>query len=119
MVRVRERHDMAPMDRPEDGWYNWELLPYDDLRRVLAFEGDSMETLRLVSGLPVWLRLVNPADEDASITVSGIDDHGASPGTAVTLAVPAGAARTVHSWELESGAEGLAGSLGDVRASGS
>ena len=59
------------------------------------------------------LRLVNPADEDASIRVSGIDDHGASPGTAVTLAVPAGAARTVHSWELESGAEGLAGSLGD------
>ena len=59
------------------------------------------------------LRVINPTDEAASVTVTGIDDQGASPATAVTLTVPAGASRTLQSGELEFGGEGLSGALGD------
>ena len=37
---------------PQDGWYEWQLLPKHDARKVLAFQGSSIETLRLVSGFP-------------------------------------------------------------------
>ncbi len=37
---------------PQDGWYQWQLVPTSDERRVLAFQGESIETLRLVSGFP-------------------------------------------------------------------
>ena len=60
------------------------------------------------------LRIINRGDEPAEVTIEGIDDDGASPGTAVELAVPAGAARMVTSQELESDqGEGLVGMLGD------
>ena len=59
------------------------------------------------------LRLVNPGAADAAVTITGMDDEGASPGAAVTLTVPAGASRTLGAAELESGAEGLDGALGD------
>ena len=62
------------------------------------------------------LRIVNRGDEPAEVTIEGIDDDGASLGTAVELAVPAGATRMVTSQELESGqGEGLVGMLGDGR----
>ena len=60
------------------------------------------------------LRIINRGDERAEVTIEGIDDDGASPGTAVELSVPAGATRMVTSQELESGqGEGLVGMLGD------
>ena len=60
------------------------------------------------------LRIVNRGDESAEVTIEGIDDDGASPGTSVELAVPAGEARMVTSQELETGqGEGLVGMLGD------
>ena len=59
------------------------------------------------------LRIVNPGAEDAEATITGIDDTGASPGSAVTVTVPAGNSRTVWAAELESGGEGLTGALGD------
>ena len=59
------------------------------------------------------LRLVNPGEETAEVTIRGVDDTGASPGSAVRLFVPGGMARTVTARELESGGEALAGSLGD------
>lgn len=60
------------------------------------------------------LRIINRGDEPAEVTIEGIDDDGASPGTAVELAVPAGVARLVTSQQLESGqGEGLVGMLGD------
>ena len=40
------------------------------------------------------LRLVNSGSEDAEVTITGIDDHGESPGDAVTVSIPTGAART-------------------------
>ena len=59
------------------------------------------------------LRLVNPGDADAQVTISGVDDSGASPGTAVVLTVPAGVSRTLTAAALESGGDGLEGALGD------
>ena len=59
------------------------------------------------------LRLVNPGLEDAEVTITGIDDAGASPGSAVVVTVPAGASRTILAAELESGGDGLRGALGD------
>ena len=58
------------------------------------------------------LRLVNPGAEPAQVRIEGIDDAGASPGTAVEVTVAGGASRTLSSQALESGA-GLVGALGD------
>ena len=59
------------------------------------------------------LRLVNPGAEDAQVTITGIDDAGASPGAPVTVTVPAGASRTIAAADLEAGADGFTGALGD------
>ena len=58
------------------------------------------------------LHVVNPSEEIAAVTVSGIDGEGRSPGTDVRFTVPAGAARSVTAQELETG-EDLDGALGD------
>ena len=58
------------------------------------------------------LRLVNPGAEAASVRIEGIDGKGESPGGAVELSVPAGAARTLSARQLESGGAGLTGALG-------
>ena len=59
------------------------------------------------------LRLINPGDGAAEVTITGIDDKGAAGTSAVSLSIPVGGTRTVGAWELESGAEGLDGALGD------
>ena len=59
------------------------------------------------------LRLINPGQEAAEVTITGIDANGDSPGGAVLLAIPAGATRTLDAKELESGGAGLEGALGD------
>ena len=60
------------------------------------------------------LRIINPGDGPAMVTIEGIDDAGASPGTSVELSVAAGASRTLTSEALETGqGAGLAGALGD------
>ena len=59
------------------------------------------------------LRLVNPGADDAEVTITGIDDAGASPGGTLTVTVPAGASRTIEAADLEAGAEGFGGALGD------
>ena len=63
------------------------------------------------------LRLVNPGTRSAVATVTGTDDGGASPGTAVRVLVPAGDAVELTAAELESGAAAAitAGALGDGR----
>ena len=58
------------------------------------------------------LRLVNAGGASASVTIHGIDDRGARAGP-VKLSIPARAARTVSAAEMEEGAVGLTGSLGD------
>ena len=58
------------------------------------------------------LRLINPGDAAAEITVVGIDDAGASPGATIEFEIPAGESRTLTASDLELGA-GVEGMLGD------
>ena len=64
------------------------------------------------SGPAGRLRLINPGPLAAAVRIEGVDDAGRSPGSAVTLTVPARGARTVTAGELEEGT-GVAGALGD------
>ena len=59
------------------------------------------------------LRLVNPGEEEAEVTITGVDDRGESPGSEVTTTIAAGASRTFTAAALESGGEELQGALGD------
>ena len=59
------------------------------------------------------LRLVNPSEEAAEVSIVGVDDRGESPGSEVTTTIAAGASRTFTAAELESGGEELQGALGD------
>ena len=59
------------------------------------------------------LLLINPGARDASVSISGIDDTGASPGDAVVLTVAAGAVRELDAVQLESGDDDFDGALGD------
>ena len=86
-------HDVAPVT--------------ENTHRVVTFNPGS--NVDQVSSL----RLINTGDDEASVTIRGRDDQGASPGSDVTLSVPAGSARTVTAAELESGAGELQGALGD------
>ena len=60
------------------------------------------------------LRLVNPSDTDAEVTVSAVDDDGeAAPEGDVTLTLPGDEARDLSALALESGGEDFEGSFGD------
>ena len=59
------------------------------------------------------LRLVNPGDEDAEVTIEGTDDSGASSASEVSFGIPAGKSITLPALELEKGGEGLVGRLGE------
>ena len=58
------------------------------------------------------LRIINPSDGAASVVVNGVDDGG-EVSEAVSLTVPAGAARTFTALDLEQGHRQLDGRLGD------
>ena len=85
------------------------LAPMSDGRReVVIFNpaGNDRQVSRL--------RFVNPADADAMITVSGVDDAGAAaPEGDVTLTLPAGAATAITAQQLEAGADHFEGRFGD------
>ena len=85
------------------------LAPLSDgVREVVFFNPGSNN--RQVSKL----RLVNPADADAAVTVSGIDDAGQpAPAGDITLTVPAGAATEIAAQQLEAGADHFDGRFGD------
>ena len=59
------------------------------------------------------LRLINPGDTAAEVTIDGLDDKGGEPDAKVTLSLDAGAARTINAQELESGGGDLSGGLGE------
>ena len=59
------------------------------------------------------LRLVNPSDTAAQISVQGIDDRGNPGSSPVWFSVPVGRSRTVDAEELETGEGGVSGALGD------
>ncbi len=58
------------------------------------------------------LRMVNPGGAAAAVTIEAVD-NGGSPGGPVTLTIRAGAARTLSAADLEDGAAGIGGALGD------
>ena len=58
------------------------------------------------------LRLVNPGDAEASVSIRGVDDRARSAGP-VRLKIAAWASRTVSALELEEGGGDLDGALGD------
>ena len=59
------------------------------------------------------LRLINPADTEAQVVIFGLDDEGNTVPGQVALTLAAGTARTVTASELEDGASGLTGQLGE------
>ena len=83
------------------------LPPAGDRYQAAIFNPGS--NAEQVSGL----RLANPGDKDAEITITGWDDLSKSPGSQVLVRVPARQARNLLSSELESGWSGLEGALGD------
>ena len=58
------------------------------------------------------LRLVNRGEENAEVTVRGVDDRGRSPGAEVLFTLAPNAAHTVTAADIESGAD-AEGALGD------
>ena len=58
------------------------------------------------------LRLVNTGTNSERVSIRGTDDRSRSAGP-VTLTLPAGQARTISAFDLENGAQGLSGRLGD------
>ena len=95
-----------------------DVVPREDgaLRVPLFNPGSNVDQTSL-------LRLVNPSEEDAEATVTGVDDAGLSPGAPVLLELPAGSACTVDAAQLESGTglacgspqEGLGDGMGKWR----
>ena len=63
------------------------------------------------------LRLVNPGDEPAEVTITGIDDRGMSGDAAAALTLEAGSSRFLSAADLESG-EGLRDAQGLGTGSG-
>lgn len=59
------------------------------------------------------LLLANPGPETAEVSITGIDDTGASPGAGVSLTLDPGAARRISASDLERGGSGLSGAIGD------
>ncbi|MBO6557754.1 MAG: hypothetical protein JJ957_14705 [Pseudomonadales bacterium] len=60
------------------------------------------------------LRFVNASNNTAAVSVNGFDDNGAAaPGGGLSFNLGAGEALTLTAAELESGATGVVGSLGD------
>ena len=59
------------------------------------------------------LRLINPGDTAAAVTIAGLDDGGAAAsGGYLTLTLPAGGARSLTATQIEAGGAGLTGRLG-------
>ena len=94
--------------RTQDGFLTamHDLVPEtDDGYRVATFNPG--RNVNQVSRL----RLINPGDADATVTIYGIDDGG-TRSEDVQLDVPAGTAKTVSAAQLENGDEGLTGPMG-------
>ena len=71
-------------------------LDEDDRHRVAIFNpGNNIDQMS-------QLRVINPGDAAAEVTITGIDDAGASPGGRVQITVQANAAMTLDAAELES-----------------
>ena len=102
--------DVLAYIRTKDGFLTsmHDVVPGADNRHEVAFLNPG-SNYRQVSAL----RLINAGEAVAQVRITGIDSGGASPGGVVRVSVPGGAERSFTAAELESGAEGLQGALGD------
>ena len=97
--------------RTRDGFVTsmHDVAPSEGNRHGIAFFNPGSNTAQVS-----YLRLVNTGDAAAEVTVRGVDDAGvAAPGGTVRFSIPAHGARTLDAHELEEGAVGLNGTLGD------
>ena len=85
-----------------------DVLPRNDQGRILARMLNPGSNRSQESSL----RLVNTGTNSERVSIRGVDDRSRSAGP-VTLTLPAGQARTISAFDLENGAQGLTGSLGD------
>ena len=85
-----------------------DVLPRDDQRRIVARMLNPGSNRTQESSL----RLVNTGTNSERVSIRGVDDRSRSAGP-VTLTLVAGQARTITAFDLENGAQGLTGSLGD------
>ena len=123
----------GPMEVPSTGAWRLELTSARDIEVLSYFRtADGLltamhDTVPSVDGIQrvaffnpgsnfgkkSSLRLINPGDAAAAVSIVGVDDAGESPGSAVTTSLPAGATRTLTAQELEDGGDALDGALGD------
>ena len=97
--------------RTRDGFVTsmHDVAPSEGNRHGIAFFNPGSNTAQVS-----YLRLVNAGDAAISVAVRGVDDAGAAaPGGTVRVSIPAQGARTLDAHELEDGAAGLNGALGD------
>ncbi len=96
--------------RTNDGFLTamHDVLPRDAQGRIVAQTFNPGSNDRQVSKL----RLVNTGATAESVSIEGVDDRGNAAGP-VTLTLASGASRTLSALDLEEGAQGLNGSLGD------
>ena len=92
-------HDVVAESRPSVQEYRYEVVFFNPASNTHAASA---------------LRVVNRSETEAEVTITGTDDAGRAGEEAVTLTLPAQAARRLSAPELESGeGEGLDGMLGD------
>ena len=85
-----------------------DVLPRNDEGRLVAQIFNPGSNMNQESRL----RLVNTGAEAAGVSIKGVDDQGNDAGP-VTLTLSAGESRTLSAFDLENGAQGLTGTLGD------
>ena len=85
-----------------------DVLPRDADGRLVAHTFNPGSNTNQESSL----RLVNTGANDERVSIEGVDDQGGNAGP-VTLTLPAGESRTLSAFDLENGAPGFAGTLGD------
>ena len=85
-----------------------DMLPRDAAGRLVAHTFNPGGNMNRAGSL----RLVNTGANDESVSIDGVDDQGGNAGP-VTLTLPAGESRTLSAFDLENGAQGLNGTLGD------
>ena len=85
-----------------------DVLPRDGDGRLVAYTFNPGGNMNQAS----TLRLANTGADAASVSIEGVDDRGNAAGP-VMLTLPAGESRTLSAFDLENGAQGLTGTLGD------
>ena len=85
-----------------------DVLQRDSRGRLAAWTFNPASNTSRVSRL----RLVNTGTKPENVSIGGVDDQGDSGGS-VTLTLAAGESRTLSALDLEDGAQGLTGTLGD------